>query len=87
MGHDAVLAGRVHALQHDQNRPMPLRIEPPLQIGKPLHVIREHRGRGVLVEAAGIGAIQARQTKAVRIIDAVVMQDLRGFHRTPFFMR
>ncbi len=36
---DAILAGRIHALQHDQHRPVVVGIEPFLQLGEALGVL------------------------------------------------
>ena len=48
---DAVLAGRVHTLQHDQHCPTILRVKPLLQIREPGNAVGEHRLDVVLVDA------------------------------------
>ena len=60
---DAVLAGRVHALQHDQHRPAAVRVEPLLQFTQPLDVLRQHRLAALLVmsDAAGVGGVDSRR--------------------------
>ena len=69
---DAVLAGRVHALQHDQHRPAVLGIEPFLQVAEALDVLGEHRLGVVLVdvETAGVGGIERGEPEPVGIVDA-----------------
>ena len=59
----AVLAGRVHRLEHGEHRPAVLRVELLLQRGEPLDAVGEHRlGVGLLdVEPAGVGRIDNRR--------------------------
>jgi hypothetical protein len=69
---DAVLAGGVHPLQHDQQRPAPICIEALLQPGETGDVVRERRLGVVLVEIepAGIGAIERGEAEAAAMVDA-----------------
>ena len=76
---DAVLAGGVHRLQHDQHRPGAAGVKPLLQIGKPRDALGEHRlGFGLVDgEAAAVGGVVVRQLELVRLVDAVAAG--RGF--------
>ena len=62
---DAVLAGRIHRLEHDQHRPAVLRVEPLLQIGEALDVRLEHLLGLVLVdiEACGVARVESASRK------------------------
>ena len=78
---DAVLAGRVHAPAAHQHRPAVVGVEPLLQFGEPLDVLRQHRLGVVLVEIepAGVGRIDRRKPKAVGIVDAEALEDFVDF--------
>jgi hypothetical protein len=67
---DAILAGSIHPLQHDQQRPAPVGIEALLQLAEALEVVREHRLGVLLVEPAGVRGIERREAETVRIVDA-----------------
>ena len=53
-----------------------------LQLGETLDVLRQGRAAFVLVqiEAAGVGGIECRELKSVGIIDAISLNQFRGFH-------
>ena len=78
----AVLAGRVHRLEHGQHRPAVLRVELLLQRGQPLDAVGEHRlGVGLLdVEPAGVGRIEIGEAELVRPVDAEALDDLGELH-------
>ena len=86
---DAVLAGGVHALQHDQHRPLVVRVEPLLQFGEPLDVVGQHRLGFVLVEieTAGVGGVERREPEAIGIVDAKRLRMLAGFMASGSDMR
>ncbi len=68
----AVLAGRVHRLKHEQQRPAVLGVEHVLLFREPLGAAREQLGRLALaqLEAAGISRIEVLQTEALALRDA-----------------
>ena len=67
---DAVLAGGIHPLEHDEQRPAAVGIEALLQLGEALDVVREQCLGVILVEAAGIGWIERCKAETVGIVDA-----------------
>ena len=67
---DAVLAGGIHPLQHDEQRPAAVGIEALLQLGETLDVVRQHRFGVVLVETTGIGGIERSEAEMVGVVDA-----------------
>ena len=78
----AVLAGGVHRLQHDQHRPAVCGVEPLLQIGQPLDALGEH-GLGLALvdgEAVALGRIVLGQPKLVRPVDAKAFGDAVELH-------
>ena len=78
----AVLASRVHALQHYEQCPPVAGVETFLQPGETLDVLRQHRVGVVLVEieAAGVGRIERRKPEAFSIIDSVSLDQFRGLY-------
>ena len=67
---DAVLAGGIHPLEHDQHRPAAVGIEALLQLGETLDVVREHCLGIALVEPAGVRGIERSEAETVGIVDA-----------------
>lgn len=93
-GHDVfdcrILAGRVHALKDDEERPTIFGIEFLLQLGQTSDSLCQERLGRVLVnrEAKGVGGVTAAQMKAVRFVDPTFFDDLAKFHcRNPTFAR
>ncbi len=85
----AVLAGRIHRLKHQQQRPAVLGVEHVLLLGEPLGAALEQIRRVVLVEieAAGVGGIEILQAKALALgnaerVDVVLdaLEDLVSCH-------
>ena len=80
---DAVLAGRVHALQHDQNRPAAIGVKPLLQFLKPRDALFENRlhildiGR----QAEALGRIVIGELEMPRFVDAALFDNFRKVHR------
>jgi hypothetical protein len=76
MRDDAILAGSVHPLQHDQNGPMSVGGEPFLQLRQTFDVGSEKCLGFVLIEidASGVGRIKGREPKMFGIIDAKVLK-------------
>ena len=66
----AILAGGIHPLQHDQQRPAAVGIEALLQLAEALEVVREHRLGVVLVVPAGVRGIERREAETVGIVNA-----------------
>ena len=66
----AILAGGIHPLQHDQQRPAAVGIEALLQFAEALEVVREHRLGALLVEPAGVRGIERREAETVGIVNA-----------------
>src|SRR5437899_5155547 len=85
-GHDvldhAVLASRIHRLQHDQESPTIVGVEPFLQRREPIEICGEHSLGLVLVEieATGVAAIERRQREMIRVVDAEPPDQLFKFH-------
>src|SRR5262249_24922163 len=85
-GHDvldhAILAGRIHRLQHDQEGPRTVGIESFLQLRKPTEILGKLRLGLVLIEieAARVGGIERRQPEVVRIVDAEALDQLFKLH-------
>src|SRR5581483_12460458 len=76
----AVLAAGVEALQHDEDGPLMLGVEPVLELGEPLHPVGKQRLGLVLldIEAAAIGGIEAVELEAAAARDAVALEDVGG---------
>ena len=73
----AVLAGRVHGLEDQQDRPAVLGIEPLLQVGQPLDAVRQQLVGGVLQgDTPGIGGLDVGQPKAGAVADAIARRDV-----------
>ena len=68
----AVLAGRIHRLKHEQQRPAVLGVEHVLLFREPLDAAGEQLGRLALaqLETAGVSRINALQTEALALGDA-----------------
>src|ERR1043166_3330697 len=66
----AVLAGRVHALEDQQQRPAVLRVEFALEIGEPLAVRLDDLLALVLVEAALLSGLVRFEMKLARSVEA-----------------
>src|SRR5205814_927917 len=64
----------------DQDRPAMVGVELFLQIAQSFRVTVEHRFGGALGEAARVGRIERRETKAVRVVDPQAVEVFRGFH-------
>ena len=87
---DAVLAGGVHALKHQQHGPLALGIEPLLQLGGAGDAMGQDRlyipdvGR----ETERLGGIVIVKLEVLRIIDPALLDDLFGdlgdVHRRAF---
>src|SRR4051812_12839831 len=77
---DAILAGGIHSLQHDQQRPAAVAIEALLQLAETLEVVREHRLGALLVEPAGVRGIERGELETVRIVDAQPLEKFRRGH-------
>ena len=80
---DAVLAGGIHALQHDEHRPAVLRVKPLLQPGEPADAVGEHRLDVILVDgqAEGFRRIVAGKPQAARLVDPAMFEDFGELHR------
>ena len=79
---DAVLAGGVHRLQHDQHRPAVFGVKPLLQFGEPLDALGQH-GLGIFFvdgQPAALGGIVLGQAEFVRLVDAEAFGDVLEFH-------
>ena len=79
-----VLTGGVHALQHDEQRPLVLRGEPLLQIAQALDVIHHHLLGAALVEVemGRIGRIKVGKAEARGIVDPVMLEDFCNLHQS-----
>src|SRR5262249_22277651 len=79
---DAVLAGGIHPLQHDQQRPAVVGIEALLQAAEALDVVRQHRLGLVLaeVDSAGVRTIDRGEAETAGMIDAITLGQLPCFH-------
>ena len=76
MRDDAILAGSIHPLQHDQNRPMSISVKTLLQLRETFDVGSEKYLSLVLVEinSPGIGSVKAHQPKTFGIINAKTLE-------------
>ena len=77
---DAVLAGGVHALKHQQHGPLAMGIEPLLQVneaGDPLGQDRLHVS-DVGRETESLGGIVIVKLEVLRLIDPALLDDLFG---------
>ena len=79
---DAVLAGRVHALEDDQQGPAVLGKQLLLHRGEMAQPAGEHVLGGGLayVEAAGVRRVDIRQVEPVHLLDAKVLDKLGEVH-------
>ena len=79
---DAVFAGGVHRLQHDQHRPAVVRVEPLLQFGEAFDAVSQHRLRFFLVDrqTAAFGGIVLGQAEIVRLVDTEALGDMVELH-------
>ena len=77
---DAVLAGRVHRLKHDQNRPVVSRIKSLLQILETLDAFLEKILRMVLREAERFVRIGVGDTELVGLVDPKAFGDVGEIH-------
>jgi hypothetical protein len=79
---DAILAGGVHALQHDQHGPAPVGVEPLLHFGEPPDAVGEDRLHvvGLGGEAERFGGIVIGEPETARLIDPAGFHDLRKLH-------
>ena len=92
----AVLAGRVHGLENEQQRPAILGVEHILLLREPLGSALQEPGRLALVqlETARVAGVEVLQSKALALGDAERMdvlldavQDLFSRHRAPSLRR
>ena len=79
---DAVLAGGVHRLQHDQHRPAVFRVKALLQFGELLDAGGQHRLGFFLIDsqAAALGRIVLRQPEFIRLVDTKSLGDAVKLH-------
>jgi hypothetical protein len=79
---DAVLAGGIHALQHDQDRPFVLGVELFLKFAETLGVFCEQCLDLILVELQprSVSRIEVRQAETIGLVDAVALDEFCGGH-------
>jgi hypothetical protein len=79
---DAVLARCIHALQHDQHRPLALGVQHLLPLGKPREALGEHRLHAVLVDGKAeiLGRIVIGEPEAFRLVDPAPLNDFWQLH-------
>ena len=78
----AVLAGRIHALEHHQHAPLPLGVKPLLQFLDPGNAVGEHRldVRVVGGKAEAFRRIVIGELEMPRLVDAAMLDDLGEVH-------
>ena len=86
---DAVLAGRIHALKHDEHGPTTVGVKALLQLLKPRDRIRENRLHVVHVgrKTEAFGRIMIGEPEMLRLVDPAVLDDLGKFHLGLLLMR
>src|SRR5262249_28905251 len=80
---DAVFAGRVHALEHDQHRPAAMGVEALLHILQARDAVGENRPHPFDVgrETKAFGRIEVGKLELVRLVDPAMFDDLGELHR------
>ena len=70
-----VLPGAVHALEDQQHRVAPVRVQQLLQLGQPRDALRQVRERGLLaVEMPGLVGIGSSNEAAIAMADAEAVE-------------
>ena len=79
---DAVLAGGIHGLKHQQHRPFVVGVEFFLQFREPLDALAEQRLGVLLVDrqAAAFGRVMIGQTELARFVDAKLFGEFGELH-------
>ena len=79
---DAVLARGIHALQHDQHRPLALGVQHLLPLGEPREALGEHRLHAVFVDGKAeiLSRIVIGEPEAFRLVDPATLDDFWQLH-------
>src|SRR5215813_14198196 len=79
---DAVFAGRIHALEHDQHRPLAVGVKPLLKFTEAAHAFGKNRSHVLDVsrEAKSFGGVVVGKLELRRFVDPTVLDDLAELH-------
>ena len=80
---DAVFAGGIHALEHDQHRPSAMGVQTLLHVSEPRDAIGKDRAHFLDVgrKAETFRRIEIGKLELVRLVDPAPFDDLGEFHR------
>src|ERR1700688_5023937 len=80
---DTVLAGGVHALEHDQHRPFAVGEQALLHFGELGDTVVEDSPYVLDIgrEAEGLGRIESGELEMIRSVDPALLDDLSEIHR------